>query len=52
MTTYVVTCETCLYRSTYPTHDAATAEAQAHAEDHADHSVTVTQEEDDEDTLV
>ncbi len=24
----------------YPTHDAATAAAQAHAEDYADHSVT------------
>lgn len=52
MTTYIVTCETCLYRSMYPTHDAATTAAQVHAEDYADHSVTVTQEEDDEGTLV
>lgn len=48
MTTYTVDCETCLHRGTYPTHEAAIAEAEAHAKAHPDHTVNVTAEQDDE----
>jgi hypothetical protein len=48
MTTYLVDCETCLHRGTYPTHEAAIAEAEAHAKAHPDHTVNVTEEQDDE----
>ena len=49
MTTYIVDCETCLHRGTYSIHDAAIAEAEAHATAHPDHTVNVTEEQDDED---
>jgi hypothetical protein len=49
MTRYLVTCETCLHRSTYPTHEAATAEAEAHARTHPDHSVLVEEEPNEND---
>ena len=48
MTNYTVSCDTCLHRSTYPTHEVATAHAEAHAKTHLDHSVTVEQEPDEE----
>ena len=44
MTRYVVTCETCLHRSTYLTHDAATDQADAHTGTHPDHKVIVEEE--------
>ena len=49
MTTYIVDCETCLHRGTYPTREAAIAEAEAHAKARPDHTVNVTEEQDDED---
>jgi len=47
MTRYIVTCETCLHRSTYPTHEAATDQADEHARKHPDHTVTVEEEPND-----
>jgi hypothetical protein len=49
MATYIVDCETCLHRGTYPTREAAIAEAEAHAKARPDHTVNVTEEQDDED---
>ena len=49
MRTYIVDCETCLHRGTYLTHEAAIAEADAHAKGRPDHTVNVTEEQDDED---
>ena len=50
MANYTVSCDTCLHRSTHPTHEVATAEAEAHAKRHLDHSVTIEQEPDEEET--
>lgn len=49
MTSYTVTCETCLHQRTFPTREAATAEAEAHAQDRPDHTVIVRQDEEGED---
>ena len=48
MTSYAVTCETCLHRSVYPTREAAIVQAEGHAMTHPDHSVTVEQEPNEE----
>lgn len=48
MTSYTVRCETCLLQNTYPTHEVAAAEAEAHAKRHLDHEVTIEQQPDEE----
>jgi hypothetical protein len=48
MTSYTVHCETCLHRSTYPTHELATTQAEAHAKRHLDHEMTIEEEPDQE----
>ncbi len=52
MTSYLVTCETCPHRSTSLSHDAATAQADAHARTHPDHSVIVEEEPNDHEGTV